>query len=121
MVLLSAVFVSAQSNSAEYPLTAHVISTHLNYLCSDVQSGSSFCLGPQQIEAVIGGKKFELAGGDYKHGGIRQGLLKLGDYKAKIAAENHKTPADFEIVYEFLLPDASTRKFAVVGETAQEH
>ena len=43
-------------------------------------------------------------------------LLVLGDYKAKLVKDEHRTTYDSYQVYEFLFPDGKTRKFQVVGQ-----
>jgi hypothetical protein len=48
---------------------------------------------------------------------IRCQVLALGDYKAKIFHEEHKTAYDLSRSYEFIFPDKKTRKFLVVGQT----
>jgi len=44
-------------------------------------------------------------------------LLALGDYKAKLVKDDHKTPYESIRMYEFQFPDKKTRKFAVAGQT----
>jgi hypothetical protein len=44
-------------------------------------------------------------------------LLALGDYKAKLVKDEHKTTYGSNQVYEFLFPDKKTRQFTVVGQT----
>jgi hypothetical protein len=72
-------------------------------------------MGPQLITATIDGIKYELAAGDFKVGGHQMGLLAIGDYKARILKDEHKSPYEIIRVYEFLFPDKSTAHFAVVG------
>jgi len=67
--------------------------------------------GEQKVNAIIDGKNYELvATGD-------RWLLALGDYKAKVAKDEHKGTYNSRRVYEFLFPDQKTRRFRVVGET----
>ena len=44
-------------------------------------------------------------------------LLALGDYKAKLVQDVHKTTYESSQAYEFLFPDKKTRRFFVVGQT----
>jgi hypothetical protein len=41
--------------------------------------------------------------------------LALGDYKAKLVQDKHRTAYESSQAYEFLFPDNTTRKFTVVG------
>lgn len=86
-------------NPTEYTINVHVsksfIGTH----------------GEQRVDAVINGKKYELAAaGDRR-------LLALGDYKAKLVKDEHTGTSSSLRIYEFLFPDQKTRKFTVVGES----
>ena len=48
---------------------------------------------------------------------MRDDLLRIGDYKAKIIKDG--TPGSFEYqrIYEFLMPNGGTRQYKVVAET----
>jgi hypothetical protein len=99
-------FLSAHSwaaddpNPADYTVTIHVSSVN-------IAIG-----GRQDLSVLIDGKKYELlcecAAGT---------ILALGDYKAKLVQDEHKTTYDSIQVYEFLFADKKTRKFEVVGQT----
>ena len=72
----------------------------------------------QMLSVIINGKKYELEGDALK--GTREGgvtLLALGDYKAKLVLDVHKTTYESSQIYEFLFPDNKTRKFLIVGQT----
>lgn len=88
----------AEPNPAEYTVNVHV-------------SSSSIATGNLILDVVIDGKRYELSG---YAGGM---LLALGDYKAKLVKDEHKTTYGSNQVYEFLFPDKKTRQFAVVGQT----
>jgi hypothetical protein len=101
LLLLSAyAWAGENPNPADYTVNLHVSS-------SSIDVG-----GRQALDAFIGGKKYELlcecANGM---------LLALGDYKAKLVKDEHKTPYDSLQVYEFLFPDNKIRRFEVVGQT----
>jgi hypothetical protein len=49
-------------------------------------------------------------------GSVKNLVLALGDYKAKLVQDDHKTAYDSLQVYEFLFADKKTRKFEVVGQ-----
>jgi len=91
-------------NPADYTITVHVQSSRLNV----VQGWSNPSL--HHLTVLIDGKKFELEGG----GGL--GVLRVGDYKAKIASDETKRPYEYLRVYEFLFADGTTRQYRVVGE-----
>lgn len=84
----------------EYTINIHVSS-------SSIATG-----GRQDLSVVIDGKKYELlcecATGT---------ILGLGDYKAKLVKDEHKTTYDSIRVYEFLFADKKTRRFEVIGQT----
>ena len=65
----------------------------------------------QVLNVVINGKKYELMSSS-----VKNVLLALGDYKAKLVQDEHKTAYDSLQVYEFLFPDRRVRKFEVVGQ-----
>jgi hypothetical protein len=99
MLLLFSAFAWAgpPPNPADYTTNVHVSRTRNR--------------GSQRLDAVIEGRKYELE--CY----CAQGILALGNYKAKLIRDEHKNPYDFIQVYEFLLPDQKIRTFTVVGES----
>jgi hypothetical protein len=103
LLLLSSVLAlaAADPNPAEYAVNVHVSSSNI-----DIERGY------QILKVVIDGKKYEL-GSELRIGE----LLAVGDYKAKLVRDEHKTPYDSHQVYEFLFPDKKTRQFLVVGQT----
>jgi hypothetical protein len=86
-----------------YSTDVHVTSSHFALIRG----------GGQYVNVIIDGKKYELDGG-VTDGGF---LLALGDYKAKLVKDEHKTSYESDQVYEFLFPDKKTRKFFVVGQS----
>jgi hypothetical protein len=82
-------------NPADYTINIHVSRTRNT--------------GSQRLDAVIDGRKYELQ--CY----CAQGILALGNYKAKLIRDEHKNLYDSIQVYEFLLPGQKTRTFTVVG------
>ncbi len=84
-------------NPADYSVDVHVSSSNID-------------TGALRLNAVIDGKNYELQG---FAGGS---LLALGDYKAKLVEEKHKTSYEFQMVYEFLFPDKRVSKFTVLGQ-----
>jgi hypothetical protein len=77
-----------------------------------VSSSSIATGGGQDLSVVIDGKKYELAC-ECATGT----LLALGDFKAKLVKDEHKTTYDSIRVYEFLFADKKTRRFEVIGQT----
>ena len=104
MLLLSLLFASfgTAQTTPEYNITVHVRSSYVVY-----GNGSS----SQYLDVVIEGKKFQLAAPNNGY------LLALGDYKAKLVRDDHKTPYESIRMYEFQFPDKKTRKFAVAGQS----
>jgi len=111
--LLLAMFSWAAPNPNEYSINVHVSSSRWVM--------TPTLLGPhayQVLDVIIDGKKYELEASTFQanlEAGVT--LLALGDYKAKLAQDQHKTPYESSQAYEFLLPDKKTRKFIVVGQT----
>jgi hypothetical protein len=101
LLFLSALSWAADdSNPADDAVTIHVSSVN-------IAIG-----GRQDLSVLIDGKKYELLG-ERATGTI----LALGDYKAKLVKDEHKTTYDPIQVYEFLFADKKARKFEVVGQT----
>jgi hypothetical protein len=75
-------------------------------------SASRLDRGYQQLEVIIDGKKCEL-----ESELALNRLLALGDYKAKLVQDEHKTSYDSIQTYEFLFSDKKTRKFSVNGRS----
>jgi len=88
-------------NPAEYSINVHVSSSSID-----------LNVGTQALDVVIDGKKYELR----SLLPINR-VLALGDYKAKLVQDQHKTTYDSFQAYEFLFRDKKTRKFEVVGQT----
>jgi hypothetical protein len=106
LLLLFSTFAGAvaEPNPAEYTVNVHVSAS---YMVSERDNN----LYVQKLDVVIDGKKYEL-----ESEGVGM-ILALGDYKAKLVKDEHKTPYDSLQVYEFLFSDKKTRKFEVVGQT----
>jgi hypothetical protein len=91
-----------EPNPVEYTLTIHVSACHLVI----------FSLGMLQVlDVLIDRKKYELQSNS------NTGVLALGDYKAKLVQDLHKTSYESSQTYEFLFPDMKVRKFSVSGLT----
>jgi len=101
LFLLGTLAPAAQTPN-EYPITIHVTSSYYQ--------GGVF--GRQQeLDVVVDGRKYSLAGA------TSATLLALGDYKAKLVRDTHKTTYESYQEYELLLPDKKTRRFVVVGQS----
>jgi hypothetical protein len=97
VLLLFATLAPAAPAPDEYSINVHVTSSY------NTPSG-------QQLDVVIDGKKYQLtAGSGY--------LLGLGDYKAKLTKDQHKTSYESLQYYEFLFPDKKTKTFVVTGQS----
>jgi hypothetical protein len=102
VLLLLAAFAPAAPAPDVYSIEVHVISSHFPPLR----------VAGQNLNVIINGKKYEL------NGSADDGsLLALGDYKAKLVKDDHKTTYESVQVYEFLFADKKTRKFEVVGQS----
>jgi hypothetical protein len=103
LILLSAVaWAGTEPNPVGYTITVHVTSSCM------VLEGEGIAFS-QKLSVTIDGKKYELRSSRVN------ALLALGDYKAKLVRNDHRTAYDSYQVYEFLFPDNKTRKFEVVG------
>jgi hypothetical protein len=99
VLLLVATLAPAAPAPDEYSINVHVTSSYL------VGAG-------QGLDVVIHSKKYQL-GGDPTGGS----LLALGDYRAKLVKDEHRTAYESRQEYEFLFPDSKTKKFIVVGQS----
>jgi len=113
ILLLLGTFASAAPNPDEYSIDVHVISSHWLMETS--------LLGPQpvlRLNVTIDGKKYQLEA-PAPRANLEAGvtLLALGNYKAKLIQDVHKTAYESSQAYEFLFPDNKNRKFFVVGQT----
>lgn len=114
VVLLFSTIAWAAPNPDDYPIKVHVISSHWIM-------APAILVGPQAVQRIgvlIDGKKYELEAPAALRANLQAGvtLLALGDYKAKLVQDVHKTTYESSQAYEFLFPDNKTRKFFVVGQ-----
>jgi hypothetical protein len=86
----------------EYPITVHVSSSY--YIGSVISHA-------QGLDVVIDGRKYAL------RGTMDVALVAIGDYKAKLVKDVHKTTYESYQEYELLFPDKKTSKFVVVGQS----
>ncbi|HTS38158.1 MAG TPA: hypothetical protein VMH04_20955 [Candidatus Solibacter sp.] len=106
VLLLSAGAWSADvPNPAEYTVNVHVVASRVT-----TEYGSRINSIFQVLNVVIDGQKYELKCQ------TSNGLLALGDYKARLVTDEHKTAYDSTQIYEFLLPDKKLRRFEVTGQ-----
>lgn len=110
VVLLLSVFSSAEPNPNEYHITVHVSSAQLLVQTSAFGKG----LVIQRLHVIINGKKYELEAEARHQGHV---LLALGDYKAKLVEDKHKTTYESSQKYELLFPDKTTGEFIVTGQS----
>ena len=108
IVMFSSVYAWAASdtNPAEYTVTIHVTASRVA-----IETPLGHAWQYQVLNVVIDGKKYELKCKSMN------GVLALGDYKAKLVCDEHKTAYDSSQVYEFLLSDRKLRQFEVTGQT----
>jgi hypothetical protein len=91
-----------EPNPADYTIIVHVSACHLSFAPPSVF---------QDLDVVINGNKYELQATS------SNGVLALGDYKAKLVQDAHKTAYESSQTYEFLFSDMKVRKFSVIGQT----
>jgi|SRR5580700_9949998 hypothetical protein len=91
-----------EPNPADYTTTVHVSACHLSFAPPSVF---------QDLDVVINGNKYELQAMS------ADGVLALGDYKAKLVQDLHKNAYESSQTYEFLFPDMKVRKFSVIGQS----
>jgi hypothetical protein len=102
VLLLLGTLAPAARTPDEYPITVHVTSSYYQ--------GGVF--GHQQgLDVVVDGRKYSLAGS------TDVALLALGDYKAKLVKDEHKTTYESYQEYELLFPDKKTRKYLVISQS----
>ena len=107
-LLLISAFGWAQSGADDYPVHVHVITSQWVVVPTSIGPQSA-----QRIGVVIDGKKYELEA----EARGRIALLNLGDYKAKLIEDNHKTTYEATETYEFQFSDKKTTKFVVVSQS----
>jgi hypothetical protein len=105
LLLLSTFASGAGPGSADYPVEIHVGTSRM---VPEGANGARF----QHLNVVINGKRYEL-----ESELAVNVLLALGDYKAKLAKDERKSPYDSVQIYEILLDNNKTRKFQVVGQS----
>jgi hypothetical protein len=102
IILLSAMaWAGTEPNPADYTIKVHVTSSRM-------VEGETNAFS-QKLSVTINEMKYEL-----RCSGVNA-LLALGDYKARLVRNDHRTAYDSYQVYEFLFPDNKTRRFEVVG------
>ena len=101
-LLLATISHASDPKPADYTITIHVSASRI----------ASAGTGIQDLDVIINARKYELI----SDRAVGQ-LLALGDYKAKLVEDSHKTTYESNQFYEFLFPDDKTRKFQVVGQS----
>jgi hypothetical protein len=96
-------------NPADYTINVHVNSSRLVYIGSGISNTQVL----EDLMVLINGKTYELT-----NAARLNSVLRLGDYQAKTVTVKGQTQKSYEdgTVYQFLLPDGSTRNFYVAGE-----
>jgi hypothetical protein len=103
LLLLATFALAADPNPADYAITVHVSASRIALAGNEIPF--------QELIVTIDGKKYELRCRNVN------ALLPVGDYKATLVRDEHKTVYDSSQSYEFLFPDKKTRKYDVVGQT----
>ena len=107
LLLFSALTWAQTSNTAVYPISVHVSSSE--WVAVDTKG-----FGFQRLVVLIDGRKYKLQA---EKATGRIPLLALGDYKAKLVEDVHKSSYESIQSYEFRFSDGKTKTFVVVGQT----
>ena len=115
LLLTAFSFSWAGPNTDEYSINVHVSSSRW-------VMEPAMLIGPQpvqRISVIIDGKNYELEAPATLRANLQAGvtLLALGDYKARLVQDVHKTAYESSQAYEFQFSDKKTRKFMVVGQS----
>ena len=111
-LLLFVASASAQSSSSAYPIAVTVQGSSVVDVC-DVSQGSSLDFLYMKLSVIIEGRHLELRGNKP----AKNGILALGEYKAKLVTDKHEKPYLLDQVYELQYPDGATDRFTVTRET----
>jgi hypothetical protein len=111
LLLLAPSLASAEKaavNPADYTIKVHIKSSRLIYIGSGTNTQVV-----EDLMVLIDGKTYELT-----NAAPRNSVLRLGDYQARTIKVKGQTTRSYEdgTVFEFLLPDGSTRNFYTAGE-----
>jgi hypothetical protein len=112
VLLLLTTLASAAPSPDEYSVNVRVSSSH--WVVGPTSIGPRLF---QRLNVIIDGKKYELEATARSADFQTVPVLALGDYKAKLVQDEHKSAYEFSQTYEFLFPDKKTRKFIVMGQT----
>lgn len=112
LLLCAATTWSQQPNSADYPITVHVVSSSV---ISQGQ-GANFPL-LEALTVVIKGKNYVLEAYAPKISFTLFGVIAPGDYKARLTQDRHKGEYLRYQEYEILFPDNTKKTFVLVGES----
>lgn len=111
VLLLSAFCLAASKpNTADYPITVHVIGSSLSSYGANCIHG---------LDVMVNGKHLQLSGGCDKTTEGSFGLTQPGDYKARFTADEHSPSFRLAQTYEILFPDNSKRKFTAIAISEQ--
>lgn len=94
-------FAAKKPDPSDYNITVHVTASRVDG-----------CI--RELDAVINGVNYQLTAACDKIP-ISVGVLKLGDYKAKLVKDDRSSAFYILQSYEFLFPDNAKKKFDVVG------
>lgn len=97
---------ASDTNPAEYTVNVHVTASRVA-----IEMSLGHAWQYQVLNVVIGGKKYELKCKS------TNGVLALGDCKARLTHDQHNTAYGSSQIYEFLIRDKKLRQFEVTGQT----
>lgn len=108
VLLLSTLCLAASNKNDKFNLTIHVSSSFLTF-------NGSTCTN--QLNILVDGINYQLVGGCDHQEDVHYGPLKPGDYKARLATDDHSRAYLTVQTYEILYPDNRSRKFEVIGNS----
>lgn len=112
LMLLCPVAVMGQTKAVkDFPLTVHVLGSRWLILPVVIGGGASDVM---QINVHISGKRYLLIAAPKRH----EGLLKVGDYKARLILDKQNPPYEIAQIYLLRFADGKTQKFYLeaIGE-----
>jgi hypothetical protein len=89
-------------------VTVHVVASRNGSSCDVTHGDTSHT---QQLTVLVDGRKYELE----SERPVDKAVVALGDYQAKLVADDQKPTREITRSYELVFPDRSTRKFKVVA------
>lgn len=104
--------VTTVSTPDTYPIAIRVTSEHWKAWLSPNYSDAVL-----RLKVVIDGKKYTLQSESVRYWHTLPSLMTLGRYPARIVREHHASDKEYSVEYALKMPDGTSRKFVVIGES----